>query len=263
MAYPGNYGGYPPIAGNPMVSYTPAQFPPSPYAAQQVYAIQTPFVPQQAYATQPQYAYPPATTWGAPSVQYAYAAPVAYAPAPTVTYAAPVAYTQYPTQIPPQMPMAPLNFVFQFQGMHLDRKDLFSKSDPFLAIFASRHPGGYRGGYILAKREDYSTRHIKRFGGLSGKWAMIHRTETLHNNQNPTWNPFVVDLYALCGGNYDNVFKIEVWDYDHHTNHDFIGGAVTSLRQLMASQEVRLINRRRIGFVNTSGRLQVLRCSPA
>jgi hypothetical protein len=161
------------------------------------------------------------------------------------------------------MGMPAMNFVMQFQGVHLDRKDIFSKSDPFLAIFASRHPGGYRGGHNIARQEARSTKKNKKFGGISGNWVLIHRTETLHNNQNPTWAPFTVNLYSLCGGNFDTVFKIEVWDNDVHTNHDFIGGSVTTMRELQTSKEVRLINKRRIGIYNTSGRLEVLRCSPA
>jgi len=156
-----------------------------------------------------------------------------------------------------------MNYVFEFRGVNLDRKDIFSKSDPFLAMFASRHPGGYNRQYAIARRERYSTRHNKKFGGISGKWAMVHRTETIHNNQYPHWAPFTVNLVALVGGNFDTIFKIEVWDADTHTNHDFIGGNVTTMRELMASKEVRLINKRRIGVFNTSGRLELIRCAPA
>jgi len=154
------------------------------------------------------------------------------------------------------------NYCMQFQGVHLDRKDIFSKSDPFLAIFASKHPGGYNGGYRLARHEARSTKHNKKFGGLKGNWVLIHRTETLHNNQNPLWNPFTVNLYSVCGGNFDTAFKVEVWDYDSHTNHDFIGGCVTTMREMMATKELRLINKRRIGVYNTAGRLEVVRCTP-
>lgn len=163
----------------------------------------------------------------------------------------------------PMMGMPVQNYVFQFRGVHLDRKDVFSKSDPFLAVFASRHPGGYRMGQSLSRQESKSTKRNKTFGGLSGNWTLVHRTETIRNNQNPTWAPFNVNLYALCGGNHDTPFKIEVWDSDVHTNHDFIGSCVTTMRELNASREVRLINKRRIGIYNSSGRVEVVRCSPA
>lgn len=301
MSYPGQYsatapGAYPPVTQNPppqqyQQSYPPPQNPYPPPPAQgypQYPPPQNPqypppqnqypspaqgYPPAQYPPAQPAYAqypppaaYPAATAWAPPAAGYAYpaapavaVAPVAYAAAPAYTPA--VAYAAPAMAVPMGMPA--MNFVLQFQGVHLDRKDIFSKSDPFLAIFASRHPGGYRGGYLIARREAHSTKHNKKFGGISGNWVLIHRTETLHNNQNPVWAPFTVNLYSLCGGNFDTVFKIEVWDSDVHTNHDFIGGAVTTMRELQTSKEVRLINRRRIGIYNTSGRLEVIRCSPA
>lgn len=91
---------------------------------------------------------------------------------------------------------------------------------------------------------------------------MIYRSETIMNNQHPTWAPFTVNLISLCGGNIDSVFKIEVWDSDVHSNHDFIGGAVTTIRELMTSKELRLVNKRRIGIHNSSGRIEVVRCAP-
>lgn len=181
-----------------------------------------------------------------------YAQPGAYAVAAPVAVAA-VA-----------MPMMPaMNYTMQMQGVHLDRKDIMSKSDPFLVLWASKHPGGYHNAGQVARRERHSTKHNKKFGGVSGNWVMVYRSETIHNNQNPCWNPFTVNLITLCGGNFDAVFKVEVWDSDVHSNHDFIGGAVTNMRELQMSKEVRLINKRRIGIHNSSGRLEVIRCQPA
>ncbi len=48
---------------------------------------------------------------------------------------------------------------------------------------------------------------MKKFG-TSPNWAMIHKTETIHNNQSPTWAPFTVNLMHLCGGNLDTMFKV-------------------------------------------------------
>jgi len=145
--------------------------------------------------------------------------------------------------------------------LRLDRKDVFSRSDPFLVMMAGRHPGGYL-SHRQARRERRETRRNKKFGVHSGNWVMIHRTETICNNQNPMWNPFVVNLYSLCGGNFDAPFKIEVWDSDIHSNHDFIGSAVVTMRDLTVMREIRLTNKRRIGIYNCSGQLEVIRCAP-
>jgi len=164
--------------------------------------------------------------------------------------------------VPVAVALPVMNYSMQLRGAHLDRKDIFSKSDPFMVLWASKHPGGYHSAHNIAQREKHSTKHNKKFGGMSGNWVMVYRSETLHNNQNPLWAPFNVNLIALCGGNFDQVFKIEVWDSDVHSNHDFIGGAVTNMRELTTSKEVRLINKRRIGIYNSSGRLEVVRCAP-
>jgi len=114
----------------------------------------------------------------------------------------------------------------------------------------------------MARHENNKNKRFKKFGGLSGKWALIHRSETIKNNQNPVWAPFTIDINALVGGDMDRVFKLEVWDSDNHSNHDFIGGNVTTLRELMASREVRLINKHRVGIYNSAGRVEVLKCAP-
>jgi len=165
--------------------------------------------------------------------------------APVVAYAAPS-----------------MNYVFQFKGLRLDRQDLFSRSDPFLVLMASKHPGGYL-NHRQAKQERHSTKHNKKFGLQNGNWVMIHRSETIMNNQNPLWNPFTVNLYSLCGGNFDTPFKVEVWDSDIHSNHDFIGSAVVTMRDVTVLKEIRLTNKRRIHLYGScSGILEVLRCAP-
>lgn len=164
--------------------------------------------------------------------------------------------------VPVAYGMPTLNYTFHLKGSRLDRKDVFSKSDPFLVLLASKHPGGYLSHHQM-KRERKETKHNKKFGHGSGNWVMIHRTETIHNCQHPSWQPFVVNLYTLCGGNIDAHFKIEVWDADHHTNHDFIGSATATIRDLQVMKELRLTNKRRIGIFNCSGIVEVIRCSPA
>jgi len=185
------------------------------------------------------------------------AAPMYGAPA---AYAAPMAMAM--PAIAVQVGIV-LNYNMQFHGHHLDRKDIFSKSDPFLVMWASKHPGGYNSAARMAHRENHATKKNKHFGGMKGNWAMIYRSETLKNNQNPTWAPFIVNVGALCQGNIDAPFKVEIWDSDDHSNHDFIGGAVTTIRELQTSKELRLVNKRRLGITNSAGRVEVIRCQPA
>ncbi len=97
--------------------------------------------------------------------------------------------------------------------MGLDRKDVFSKSDPFLILSAKRSIGGYASSY---------TTHGST---VSGDWAVVHRTETimarpflfvanslivaLQNNHKPVFKPFQIDLNLLCNNNMDQPFLIE------------------------------------------------------
>jgi len=279
--YPGQYpppqqGGYPPQQGGYPGQYPPPQQGgyPGQYGSQPVQGLQ-----QQKYPMTN--APPPAPYYGAPApapypAPYAtgapfsppppYPAPVPYAAAPAypVAVAAPVAVAT-PVAVGVPYPVGyGMRFLLQFKARGLDRKDVFSKSDPFLALSASCHPGGYITHHqVKANRHETKHARFKKFGEHSKNWRVIARTETVRNCQHPTWQPFYVDLYQLCGGNMDGSFKIEVWDSDDHTHHDFIGSAVTTIRDLQVMREIRLINKSRIGIFNTSGTIEVLQCSPA
>ncbi|GAB6026835.1 Copine-8 [Chamberlinius hualienensis] len=94
----------------------------------------------------------------------------------------------------------------QFAATKLDKKDFFSKSDPFL---------------IISKfNEDAST-------------VVVHKTEVIKKNLNPTWNPFEISLRVLCGGDLDRTIKIQCYDYDRDGTHDLIGEVTTNVRTLM------------------------------
>jgi len=97
---------------------------------------------------------------------------------------------------------------------------------------------------------------------FSGGWVVIHKTETIQDNLNPTWRPFVVDLAALCYNNLDQPFMVEVWDYDENGSHDLIGANKVTMRELTTLREVRLENTARIGFSSTAGLIKVLKCAP-
>uniref|UniRef100_A0A674NMT1 Copine I n=1 Tax=Takifugu rubripes TaxID=31033 RepID=A0A674NMT1_TAKRU len=61
--------------------------------------------------------------------------------------------------------------VLELEAKKLDKKDTFGKSDPFLEIFKQ---------------------------GADGKWQLVHRTEVVKNNLNPTWKKFTVPLQTFC-----------------------------------------------------------------
>eukprot|EP01113_Clastostelium_recurvatum_P011480 TRINITY_DN1584_c0_g1_i1.p3 TRINITY_DN1584_c0_g1~~TRINITY_DN1584_c0_g1_i1.p3 ORF type:complete len:307 (-),score=65.42 TRINITY_DN1584_c0_g1_i1:51-971(-) len=259
LAKPGGYPGAPPAPyGAPQPGY-PGAPPPAGYGAP---APAYPGYPAPGYPGSPSGYAAPYPTYGAPAAPapYGYAAPYpTYGAAPVVAapmMAAPV----MAVGVAPVVVGGP-SFAFHFRGLRLDRKDILSKSDPFLCILACRNPHQYVGRHtIKANRKE--TKHSKKFGQPSANWYVMHRTETIMNNQNPVWQPFTLPLASLCQGNIDAPIKIEVWDFDHHSNHDFIGSAVTTLRDLQVCREVRLVNKRRIGIFNTSGVVEVMKCAP-
>nr|KAG5706037.1 hypothetical protein BaRGS_028146 [Batillaria attramentaria] len=93
----------------------------------------------------------------------------------------------------------------QLRATKLDKKDFFGKSDPFLLIHRAN--------------EDMS-------------FTVVHKTEVVRNNLNPTWKPFTISVQALCNGDYDRSVQVECFDWDSDGSHDFIGAFTTNLRQL-------------------------------
>uniref|UniRef100_A0A4W3IH51 Copine-3-like n=1 Tax=Callorhinchus milii TaxID=7868 RepID=A0A4W3IH51_CALMI len=70
---------------------------------------------------------------------------------------------------------------FEAQARNLDNKDFFGKSDPYLEFYRLN--------------ED-------------GKWQMVHRTEVINNNLNPSWRPFRIPLRSLCSGDLQKSVKV-------------------------------------------------------
>ncbi|ESO91350.1 hypothetical protein LOTGIDRAFT_228802 [Lottia gigantea] len=93
----------------------------------------------------------------------------------------------------------------QFSAKNLDKKDFFGKSDPFLVFYRANEDNSY---------------------------TVVHKTEVVKNNLNPTWRPFGVAVRTLCNGDYDRSIKIECYDWDSDGTHDLIGEFTTNLREL-------------------------------
>ena len=227
----------PPNMLQPPQQYPPQQYPPQQYPPQQ-------YPPQQ---------YPPQQY---PPQQYP---PQQFPP------------QQYPPQHMQQPPkMMGAMYEFHFAGQKLDRKDITSKSDPFLILSRPRDlhtiPTSYK---------TQSGSQINTFGD----WVVVHKTEWILNNQNPTWKPFKLNLGELCFNNLDCPFLIECYDYDDNGKHDFIGSVKTTIRgflyffyfyfffifyflEMQVMKEMQLRNPKRLGFGQVSGVLKVVKCSP-
>ncbi|XP_066558258.1 copine-1 isoform X2 [Amia ocellicauda] len=95
--------------------------------------------------------------------------------------------------------------VLDVEARGLDKKDLFGKSDPFLEFF---------------KQAD------------DGKWQLVHRTEVIKNNLNPTWKQFSVSLQTFCNSDLNKPIKVHCSDYDSDGSHDLIGVFETKVSQL-------------------------------
>uniref|UniRef100_A0A673GTV5 Copine-3 n=1 Tax=Sinocyclocheilus rhinocerous TaxID=307959 RepID=A0A673GTV5_9TELE len=95
--------------------------------------------------------------------------------------------------------------VMEVEAKNLDKKDMFGKSDPFLEFF---------------KQEE------------DGKWQLVHRTEVIKNNLNPSWKKFTVYLHTFCSGDLNKPIKVHCSDYDSDGSHDLIGVFQTNVSDL-------------------------------
>eukprot|EP00095_Tigriopus_kingsejongensis_P003219 snap_masked-scaffold699_size109694-processed-gene-0.13 protein:Tk03219 transcript:snap_masked-scaffold699_size109694-processed-gene-0.13-mRNA-1 annotation:"PREDICTED: copine-8" len=101
----------------------------------------------------------------------------------------------------------------QIRAAKLANKDTFSKSDPFLEI-------------------------SKLMG--EGHYSVVHRTEMMKNNLNPTWAMFKIAIRDLCNADYDKPIKLTVYDYDKSDKHEIIGSSMVTLNQLKQAKNENL-----------------------
>ncbi|XP_061582968.1 copine-1 isoform X2 [Cololabis saira] len=95
--------------------------------------------------------------------------------------------------------------VLELEARKLDKKDTFGKSDPFLEFFKQ---------------------------GDDGKWQLVHRTEVVKNNLNPSWKKFTIPLHTFCSGDLEKPLKVDCSDYDSDGSHDLIGSFTTKVSEL-------------------------------
>jgi len=125
-------------------------------------------------------------------------------------------------------------YFLQFKGKKLDKKDFFGKSDPYLVFYRLRS---------------------------DGQWLKIHSTEIIKSNLNPIWQPFEITSQKLCNGDPNCQIKIECWDWDRNSSHDFIGEVNTTVSGIsIAGVKLPFINKetqsKKKNYQN-SGELQV------
>ena len=95
---------------------------------------------------------------------------------------------------------------FSIRGVKLDKKDILSKSDPYLLF--------------------------KRVLG-DGLTQLVHKTEIKDNTLNPTWAPFTLKSNKLCGGHLSAPFEIHCYDWDDDGSSDLIGVTTPTLESLV------------------------------
>uniref|UniRef100_A0A669CCV6 Copine-3 n=1 Tax=Oreochromis niloticus TaxID=8128 RepID=A0A669CCV6_ORENI len=93
----------------------------------------------------------------------------------------------------------------EWEAKNLDKKDTFGKSDPFLEFFRQ---------------------------GDDGKWQLVHRTEVVKNNLNPTWKKFTIPLQTFCYSDLERPLKVDCSDYDSDGSHDLIGSFTTKVSDM-------------------------------
>jgi len=89
---------------------------------------------------------------------------------------------------------------------HLDKKDTFGKSDPYMTI--SR---------ILP----------------DGTTSLVHKTEVIKNTLDPTWREFYLPLSRLSGGDLNAPLLFQCFDWDRVGSHDFIGECRMSVQDII------------------------------
>ena len=95
---------------------------------------------------------------------------------------------------------------FSVKGRKLDKKDLLSKSDPYLEIRRVLSPGITQ---------------------------LVHKTEVVNKSLDPTWVPFTLKSNKLCGGDLSALFEVHCFDWDKDGSSDLIGIVTPTLGSLV------------------------------
>ena len=87
----------------------------------------------------------------------------------------------------------------------MDKKDLFSESDPYFTI-SRVNP--------------------------DGSDTLVYRSEWISNNPSPEWAAVEITSGKLCNGDWNRNLRIEVYDHDTGAEDDYIGAFTTNLEEV-------------------------------
>jgi len=99
-------------------------------------------------------------------------------------------------------------------AQNLDKKDLFSESDPF---------------YLIYRNED------------DGSDTLVYRSEWIKDTASPDWKPVTLDCAKLCLGDWSRKLRLEVFDWDGDGSHDFIGDYTTCMDELAQAEDFQIL----------------------
>jgi len=109
---------------------------------------------------------------------------------------------------------------FQFRGIKLKKKDLFS-SDPYFML--QRKPNN------------------------SSKWMTTYRSEVIKKNLNPYWKELKANSIDLCENDYTDTLKFICYDYDRVGKDDLIGEFTFRISELKQSEKHALMKANKKG----------------
>ncbi|KAJ3339951.1 hypothetical protein HDU93_007614 [Gonapodya sp. JEL0774] len=93
---------------------------------------------------------------------------------------------------------------------------------------------------------------FRRLPDTTDGWLEVHKSEVVKNTLEPTWQPVEIPFSTLCHGcDPDPEIKIEVWDWDMGTAHDFIGSVIVSFREIEKTAPCKVPTSNQIQFANT------------
>jgi len=98
---------------------------------------------------------------------------------------------------------------------HLDKKDFFGKSDPFVEI-SSLSPDGV--------------------------WTVVHRTEVIKKTLDPSWKPFTLPVNKLSNGDDTRLIRFQIFDWNKSGTMDFIGEFSASIDDIRKKTTYDVVN---------------------
>ncbi|KXS21585.1 Copine-domain-containing protein [Gonapodya prolifera JEL478] len=97
----------------------------------------------------------------------------------------------------------------------LPKMDIGGKADPYFKIFKHDSPA-------------------------RDSWIEVFKSDVIKNTLEPTWKPTEIEFQAICDSDPGNELKVELWDWDMASSHDYIGSALVTLSQIEESSPLEL-----------------------